>query len=103
MRMHEKACVEMCTMDLKERVCVWQMKSVMHIVTPEEYDAAVRLDPTVSPLYALGDRRSGRELLADAAHDAQRTLLAMTATRAGRAELDDIAAAAELLDVLPRC
>jgi hypothetical protein len=74
-----------------------QTKNMMRTVTPEEYDAAVRLDPIASPLYALGDRRSGRELLAAAAEDAQRTLLAMAATRAGRAELDSIAAAVESL------
>jgi hypothetical protein len=76
---------------------VRQTKNVMRAVTPEEYDAAVLRDPAMSPLYALGDRRSGRELLAAADNDAQRTLLAFAATRAGRAELDGIAAAVDLL------
>ncbi len=74
-----------------------QTKNVTRIVTPDEYDAAVRRDPALCPLYALGDRRSGRELLAAAETDAQRTVAGMAATRAGRAELDGIAAAAERL------
>ncbi len=74
-----------------------QTKNSLRVVTPEEYDDAVCRDPTASPLYALGDRRSGRELLAAASEDAQRTLFTMTATRAGRAELDGIAAALEQL------
>jgi hypothetical protein len=83
--------------------CMLQTKNIMRIITAEEYDDAVRRNPTACPLYALGDRRSGRELLAAAARDAQCTLFAMTATRAGRAELDGIAAAAEILAALPRC
>ncbi len=66
-------------------------------VTPEEYDAAPRRFPARCPLYALGDRRSGRELLADAAADARRSVAEMAATRAGRAELDRIAAAMDRL------
>ncbi len=76
-----------------------QTKNILRIITPEEYDDAVRRNPTASPLYALGDRRSGSELLAAATQDAQCTLLAMAATQAGRAELDGIAAAVELLAV----
>jgi hypothetical protein len=76
---------------------MWQTKNILRVITPQEYDAAVCRDPTASPLYALGDRRSGHELLAAAADDAQRTLFDMAATRAGRAELDGIAAALELL------
>ncbi len=67
------------------------------VITPDEYDAAVRSDPALCPLYVLGDRRSGRELLAAAYTDAQRTVARMAATPAGRAELDGIAAAAERL------
>jgi hypothetical protein len=76
-----------------------QTKNIERIITPEEYDYAVRCNPTASPLYALGDCRSGRELLAAAAQDAQCTLMAMAATQVGRAELDNIAAAVELLTV----
>ncbi len=76
-----------------------QTKNIMRVVTPEEYDDAVRRNPTASPLYALGDRRSGIELLAAVDEDAKNSLLAMTATQAGRAELDRIAAAVELLAV----
>jgi hypothetical protein len=74
-----------------------QTKNIARAITPDEYDAAVRIDPAQCPLYALGDRRSGRELLAAAAADAQRTVAGMAATQAGRAELDGIAAAAEHL------
>jgi hypothetical protein len=74
-----------------------QTKNITRAITPDEYDAAVRINPAQCPLYALGDRRSGRELLAAATADAQRTVGGMAATQAGRAELDCIAAAAERL------
>ena len=72
-----------------------QTKNISHRITREEYDAAVLLDTLKCPLYALGDRRSGCELLAAAFNDAQLTLQAMTATPSGRAELDSIASAVE--------
>ena len=67
------------------------------VVTPDEYDAAVAADPAHSTLAALGDRRSGRQLLADAAADRARSLASLAACPRGRAELDTIAAAVEAL------
>ncbi len=91
----------MCDRELQCRkpceTCVLQTKSMIRTVTPDEYDAATRSNPELCPLYALGDHRSGRELLAAAASDAQHTVAGMAATRVGRAELDSIAAAAERL------
>ncbi len=72
-----------------------QTKNIMHYVSPDEYDAAALLDPAACPLYALGDRRSGCELLAAAFDDARLSLQDMTATRSGRAKLDGIASAME--------
>ena len=46
---------------------------------------------------AAGDFRTGRQLLADAAADRRRTVDAMAACPRGRAELDTLAAAVEVL------
>ncbi len=70
---------------------------MVRIITPDEYDDAVRRTPALCPLFATGDRRSGRELLAAADNDAQRSLAGMAGTWAGRAELDCIAVAFEQL------
>ena len=72
-------------------------KNLVLSITPDEYDDAVRRTPALCPLFALGDRRSGRELLAAADYDAQRSLAGMAGTWTGRAELDCIAAAFERL------
>ena len=69
-------------------------------MTPEEYDAAARLDPAACPLLATGDRRCGRRLLADPA-DAARGPGELLGTAAGRAELDRISAAAEEIASCP--
>ncbi len=74
-----------------------QVKNITQVVSPEQYDAAVRADPMVSTLAATGDRRPGRQLLADAAEDRQRTVAGMASCPRGRAELDTMAAAAEAL------
>ena len=71
---------------------------MIEVVTPDEYDAAVRRDPFSCPLAALGDRRTGRELLAASA-DCHRTFASMAATLEGRAEMDAVAAAVERLAV----
>jgi hypothetical protein len=39
-------------------------------VTPDEYDAAARRAPETCPMYYMGDRRTGRQLLADFEADA---------------------------------
>ena len=74
-----------------------QAKHIWAPITPDEYDAAVRTSPALCPLAATGDCRSGRQLLADATEDARRTVAGLAACRAGRAELDAIAAAAEAM------
>ncbi len=76
---------------------VLQIKHVTEVVGPDEYDEAVRRDPMVSALSATGDLRTGQQLLADAAEDRLRSVGRMAACQRGRAELDEIAAAAENL------
>ena len=56
----------------------------MRAISPDEYDAAARRRPECCPLYALGDGRSGRDLLAALAADASRTLPDLAADPAGR-------------------
>ena len=72
-----------------------QLKHITAIVSPEEYDAAVLRDPSVSTLAATGDMRTGRQLLADAPADRLRRVGTMAASPAGRAELDVFSALAE--------
>ena len=72
-----------------------QIKTLAQVVSPDEYDAAVARDPLLSPLAALGDRRCGRQLLADAAADARSTIQRLAAAAEGRARLDGIAAIVE--------
>ncbi len=73
----------------------FQAKHIWAPISPDEYDAAVRTSPALCPLAATGDRRSGWQLLADATADARHTVVGLAACRAGRAELEVIAAAAE--------
>jgi hypothetical protein len=70
---------------------------MVRIITPEEYDAAVLREPNSCPLFAMGDRRSGSQLLADAYADAGQTVAQLASTANGRAQLESIAAAAEAL------
>jgi hypothetical protein len=46
----------------------------MRAISADEYDDAVRWAPSSCPLFAMGDRRSGRELLEQADADAVRPL-----------------------------
>jgi hypothetical protein len=48
----------------------YQIGLSMRPIDPYEYDAATRLAPASCPLFAMGDRRSGRRLLADGPADA---------------------------------
>ena len=73
------------------------MKNVTQAVSPDEYDEAVRSNPMISTLSATGDLRSGRQLLADAAKDHRSSLAGMTSSQRGRAELDAMAKATEVL------
>ena len=47
-----------------------QVHHSFYPVTPQEFDTAAASSPIACPLRALGDTRSGRQLLADAAADA---------------------------------
>jgi hypothetical protein len=77
--------------------CGMQAKHTSEVVSPDEYDEAVRRDPMVSALAATGDLRTGRQLLAEAAADRLRSVGWMAKCPHGRAELNGIAAAAEIL------
>ena len=46
------------------------MRSRLREIGPEAYDAAARLRPETCPMHYMGDRRTGRQLLQDAAPDA---------------------------------
>jgi hypothetical protein len=70
---------------------------MFQVISPDKFDAAVCREPASCPLFAMGDRRSGHQLLADASTDVGYTVAAYTSTARGRAELDAIAAAAEAL------
>ena len=54
-----------------------QAKYITQAVSPDEYDEAVRHDPTVSTLSATGDMRTGRQLLEDMAADQRVTVRRM--------------------------
>ncbi len=74
-----------------------QVKNITQVISPEEYDEAVRADPMSSTLSATGDHRPGRQLLADAVTDRLQTVASLAGSPRGRAELDAMAAAAEAL------
>jgi hypothetical protein len=46
------------------------VRYLTRVVTPEEYDEAVRRVPEMCPMYYMGDRRTGRQLLDDFDADA---------------------------------
>jgi hypothetical protein len=46
-----------------------QVRYLLREITADEYNAAVRATPHLCPLYAMGDRRTGRELLTQAGRD----------------------------------
>ena len=52
-----------------------QVRHVARRITPDEYDAAALRSPSSVPLRAMGDWRTGRELLADADADLAAPLL----------------------------
>jgi hypothetical protein len=70
---------------------------MIRVISPDEYDAAVCSEPACCPLFITGDRRSGRQLLADAAADVSHTVAALASTARGRAELDAISAAVDAI------
>ena len=86
-------------MHARAHTIMLQAKHIIQAITPDEYDAAVRHSPYSGPLAALGDRRTGRQLLADGAADWRRSFGSMAATAQGRAEMDALAAAVERLGI----
>ena len=70
-----------------------QVHHSFYPVTPQEFDTAAASSPLACPLRALGDIRSGRQLLADAAADASAPLASLGRTAAGAERLDSLAAA----------
>ena len=77
--------------------CAVQVKIAHRIIGPDEYDDAVRRWPQSCPLVMLGDFRSGRQLLADAAADSAETLASLASSPSGCAAMDNIADHLELL------
>ncbi len=69
----------------------------MQRIGPDEYDEAVRLHPETCPLWTLGDRRTGRQLLADATADALRGLDYVVSHVDGRLALNELAAYVEAM------
>ena len=62
------------------------MRHLIRTISPDEYDAAVATCPCSCPLHVMGDRRTGQQLLHDAAADARAPLRAFfAALRADRA------------------
>jgi hypothetical protein len=59
-------------------------------ISPDEYDAAIVVRPACCPLFAMGDRRGGRQLLADFAADDGWALEDLVASPAGRGLLAQI-------------
>ena len=74
-----------------------QIKIAHRLIGPDEYDDAVNRWPHCCPLVMLGDFRSGRQLLADAAADSAETLSSLSTSPAGRATLDNVAVHLEQL------
>ena len=62
---------------------VTQVRFLTRIVTPDDCDAAARLRPETCPMYYMGDRRTGRQLLADFDADAVVTVAALALHIAG--------------------
>ena len=51
-----------------------QVRQLVRSITADEYDAAVETCPAACPLYMMGDRRTGQQLLHDAPADARTSL-----------------------------
>ena len=77
------------------RVC--EVRRTFREIGPDEYDMATRLQPEACPLFALGDRRSGRQLLADSPADNIAPLSALPSTASGRRFLASLPAAVRAL------
>ncbi len=53
------------------------MRYLTRIVSPDDYDDAVRLHPETCPMHYMGDRRTGRQLLHDFDADAAMSVAAL--------------------------
>ena len=60
-----------------------QVSHVFRQICPSEYDAAVLHTPAECPLFAMGDLRSGRQLLEDFPADSRLTMRRLSAARRG--------------------
>ena len=90
--------VRLCTQVVRDgagRIC--EVLRTYRAIGPDEYDEATRRRPEACPMFALGDRRSGRQLLADFAADNATPLAALTRTAAGRCFLAGLPAAVHAL------
>ena len=65
------------------------------IITADEYDWAARHTPHLCPLALAGDRRSGMQLLHDAAADSLVSMERLAGSPDGRAKLNTLAGAVE--------
>ena len=63
------------------------MSRASRVIDAAEYDAAARQTPDECPLLAMGDLRSGRQLLDDFAADSRRTVSRMSESRRGHPPL----------------
>ena len=68
-----------------------QIKTLLREISPDEYDDAIKHSPSCCPLVLIGDHRSGRQLLADAALDTAQTIESLSQSCAGRAALEGVA------------
>ena len=82
-------CVCACVR-LRARVgLIAQVKNWVRPLTPEEYDEAVLEHPEECPLAMAGDRRSGRQLIADTPRDLlANSIAALSQTPEGRRRLE---------------
>jgi hypothetical protein len=69
-----------------------QVRCALRVISSREYDEAARRTPHACPHVLSGDRRSGQQLLDDAAADALRTVGRAAQSRASSAALNQIAA-----------
>ena len=98
MRIGRGALARVCTSFVRDgagRVC--EVRRTFREIGPDEYDTATRLRPEACPMFALGDRRSGRQLLADFAADNAAPLAALPGTASGRRFLAGLPAAVHAL------
>ena len=65
------------------------------VISPEEYDWATEHKPHLCPLVFAGDRRTGLQLLRDAAAESAQSMESLACSPGGQAKLDTLAASVE--------